>query len=101
MRLKTEYSASRKLLSKPLSCMLKTPYLSGTGVYKLQFMYMLLEYSTPMKTQCIVASQPMWPPAPPGKEAISQRATCEEKEVTGFRWEHKADTIEAFHANRK
>lgn len=40
-------------------------------------MYMFLEYSTPMKTQCIVASQ----------EAVCQRG--EEEEVTCFLWEDK------------
>lgn len=78
--MRTEHSASRKLQGGALSCMLKTPYLSGKGFYKLQFMYMLLEYSAPMKTQCVVASQSMWPPthppAPPDEEAICQWATC-------------------------
>lgn len=79
LRTRTEHSASRKLRGSALSCMLKTPYLSGEGFYKLQLMYMLLEYSAPMKTQCVVASQPTWPPAPPDEEAICQRATCSGK----------------------
>ncbi len=60
--MRTEHSASRKLRGNALSCMRKTPDLSGKGFYKLQLMYMLLEYSAPMKTQCVVASQSMWPP---------------------------------------
>lgn len=61
-RMRTEHSASRKLWGNALSCMQKTPYLSGKGFYKLQFMYMLLEYSAPTKKHCIVASPSMWPP---------------------------------------
>lgn len=78
-RMRTEHSASRNLRGSALSCMLKAPYLSGKGFYKLQFMYMLLEYSAPMKTQCVVASQSMWPPALSDEEAICQRATCSGK----------------------
>lgn len=79
LRMRTEHSASRKLRGNAHSCMLKTPYLSGKGFYKLQLMYMLLEYSAPMKSQCIVAPQSIWPPAPPNEEAICQWATCSRK----------------------
>lgn len=50
-RLRTRHSASRKRRGCAHSCMLKIPYLSGRGCSKLQLMYMLLEYSAPMKTQ--------------------------------------------------
>lgn len=65
LRMRTEHSASRKLWGNAYSCMLKTPNLSGEGLYKLHLMYLLLEYSAPMKSQCIVASQSIWPPPPP------------------------------------
>ena len=100
LRTRTEHSASRKLRGSALSCMLKTPYLSGEGFYKLQLMYMLLEYSAPMKTQCVVASQPTWPPAPPDEEAIRQRATCSGKWPRFLR-DDGVDAVEAFHGNRK
>lgn len=60
---------------------------------------MLLEYSAPMKTQCIVSiplnAAPT--PAPPKEEAIYHLPG----DVTCFLWEDKADAVKAFHANRK
>lgn len=81
LRMRTEHSASRKLWGNAYSCMLKTPNLSGEGLYKLHLMYLLLEYSAPMKSQCIVASQSIRQPpsAPPDEEAICQWATCSGK----------------------
>lgn len=106
--MRTEHSESRKLWGDALSCMLKTPGLSGKGFYKLKFMYMLLEYNAPMKTQCVVASQSMRPLTPPDEEAISQRATCSRGGEAGegeggicFLREDEADMVKVFHTNRK